>query len=218
MNTKNESGNLECLDLYAGRRRTASRTYHSRTRVLFLAAAVLAWATAASAQQHAINTRNSVLTVRVFKAGVFSAFGHDHEIAAPIAAGTADTTAHHVELRVDAAALRVRDPNISDKDRSEIQQTMLGAEVLDVEHHPEIVFRSTAVEPAGASSWTMRGSLTLHGQTRLVTVDVSEKAGHYLGKAQFKQTEFGIKPVKVAGGTVKVKDEVRIEFDIQLER
>jgi len=29
-----------------------------------------------------------------------------------------------------------------------------------------------------------------------------------------KQTDFGIKPVTIAGGTVKVKDELTIEFDI----
>jgi hypothetical protein len=31
-----------------------------------------------------------------------------------------------------------------------------------------------------------------------------------------KQTDFGITPVTVAGGTVKVKDEVKIEFEIAL--
>jgi len=31
-----------------------------------------------------------------------------------------------------------------------------------------------------------------------------------------KQTEFGITPVKVAGGTVKVKDEVKVAFSIAL--
>jgi hypothetical protein len=30
----------------------------------------------------------------------------------------------------------------------------------------------------------------------------------------FKQSEFGISPVRVAGGTVRVKDEVKIEIDI----
>jgi hypothetical protein len=39
-----------------------------------------------------------------------------------------------------------------------------------------------------------------------------------VGNAVVKQSDFGIKPVKVAGGTVKVKDEVRIEFDIQLAK
>ena len=31
-----------------------------------------------------IDTQKSVMTVRVFKSGLFSAFGHDHEISAPI--------------------------------------------------------------------------------------------------------------------------------------
>ena len=45
-----------------------------------------------------------------------------------------------------------------------------------------------------------------------------ETGGHYVGSARFKQTEFDIKPVKVARGSIRVKDEVRIEFDIQLAR
>jgi len=60
------------------------------------------------------------------------------------------------------------------------------------------------------------GSLTLHGEKRPVTVTVSQKNGHYTGALSIRQTDFGIKPVKVAGGTVKVKDELRIEFDIAL--
>jgi len=145
-----------------------------------------------------------------------SALGHDHEIAAPIASGKVDTAARTVEIHVKAAALKVRDPNVSDKDRAEIQSTMLGTEVLDAASHPEIVFRSTTAGPAGAGSWTLNGNLTLHGQTRPVTVEVKEAGGHYTGTARLKQTEFGITPVKVAGGTIKVKDEIQIEFDIQL--
>jgi hypothetical protein len=38
--------------------------------------------------------------------------------------------------------------------------------------------------------------------------------GHYRGSASFKQSNFGISPIRIAGGTVKVKDEVKIEFDI----
>ena len=58
----------------------------------------------------------------------------------------------------------------------------------------------------------------LHGATRTVSVDVREKDGRYTGDCRFKTTAFGIQPVAVAGGTVRVKDEVRIEFDIQLAR
>jgi polyisoprenoid-binding protein YceI len=188
------------------------------TKALPGLAASLGRTVAASAQQHAIDTGKSVMTVRVYKAGLLSALGHDHEIAALIAGGTVDTAARHVELHVHAASLRVHDPNVSEKDRNDIQKTMLGREVLDVEHYAEIIFRSTSVEPAGASTWSVRGDLKLHEQTKPVTVEVKEWGGHYMGTSRFKQTDFGIKPVKVAGGTIQVKDEVRIEFDIQLAR
>jgi polyisoprenoid-binding protein YceI len=156
------------------------------------------------------------MTVRVYKAGVLSAFGHDHEIAAPIAGGKVDSAAHTVELHTNASALRVRDPKVSEKDRDEIQTTMLGPDVLDAGRFPEIVFRSTAVEPMGTGSWKVQGTLTLHGQTQPVTAEVRETAGRYVGNSLFKLTDFGIKPVRIAGGAVKVKDEIRIEFDIQL--
>jgi len=191
---------------------------NARIRIGRAAAALLFTAGILSSETRAIDTSKSVMTVRVYKAGVLSAFGHDHEITAPIAAGKADPTAPRVELRVQAAALRVRDAKASEKDRAEIQKTMLGPEVLDADRHAEIVFRSTAVEPAGAGAWTVRGTLALHGETRPIAVEVREKEGHYVGSALLKQTDFGIKPVRVAGGTVKVKDQIRIEFDIQLAR
>jgi len=170
-----------------------------------------------NAQQRHLDTNKSTIAIHVGKSGVFAGFAHDHDIAAPITSGSVNTSApFSVELRVDARKLRVRDADASEKDRNEIQATMLGAEVLDSEHHQEIVFTSRTVEPMGEGHWTVRGELTLHGQTKPVTADVSEKSGHYTGRATVKQTDFGIKPVKVAGGTVKVKDEVRVEFDIQL--
>ena len=169
-----------------------------------------------SAQPRAIDTAKSVMTVRVYKAGLFSALGHNHEIAAPISGGSVDVTARQVQLSAQSHTLKVLDPGISEKDRSEIQSTMLGADVLDAGSHPEIVFRSTSAETAGAGAWKVHGNLTLHGQTRTVDVDVREEGGHYVGTSSFKQTQFGIRPVKVAGGTIRVKDEVRIEFNIQL--
>jgi polyisoprenoid-binding protein YceI len=156
------------------------------------------------------------MTVRVKTAGIFSVFAHDHDISAPIAGGGVDTAAQQVELRVVAGSLRVRDAKASEKDRAEIQKTMLGPDVLDSERYPDIVFRSATVAPAGTDSWEVRGNLTLHGQTRPVAVKVSEKAGHYVGTALLKQTDFGVKPVRIAGGTVRVRDEIQIEFDIEL--
>jgi polyisoprenoid-binding protein YceI len=179
----------------------------------------LAWTAPADAQQRAIDTEKSTLTVHVSKAGVFSALGHNHEIAAPIARGTVDATAHRVELHTSTGALQVRDPDVSDKDRAQIRTAMLGPEVLDAQRYPEIVFRSTAAEPSGTGSWRVAGTLALHGQTRAVVAEVKETAeGHYVGTSRFKQTDFDIVPFKAAGGAVRVKDEIRIDFEIQLMR
>jgi polyisoprenoid-binding protein YceI len=108
--------------------------------------------------------------------------------------------------------MRVIDKDESEKDRAEVQRTMLGPEVLDSERHQEIVFKSTVAEPAGAGRWTLRGNLTLRGQTRPVTVHVTLKDGRYTGETVVKQTDFGIKPP----GSVRAKDEVRIEFHVRL--
>jgi len=184
-------------------------------RTVLLAAASLACVLGVSAQQHDIDTQKSTLTIHVGKTGLFSGFGHEHEVRAPIHNGSADTGAHPaVEIHVDARALRVIDLEASEKERAEVQQTMLGPEVLDSESHRDIVFKSTGADSAGQGRWTLQGDLTLHGKTRPVTVHVTLKDGRYTGEATVKQTDFGIKPPGKAG--VRAKDEVKIAFDIKL--
>jgi polyisoprenoid-binding protein YceI len=168
-----------------------------------------------NAQEHKIDTQKSTLTIHVGKTGVFSGLGHEHEVSAPIHGGTADIGPHPaVEIHVNAAELSVTGKDDSVKDRAEVQKTMLGPEVLDSEHYPEIVFKSTAAEPTGQGQWTLRGNLTLHGQARPVTVQVILKDGRYTGEATVKQTDFGIKPPGKAG--IRAKDEVKIEFAVRL--
>jgi polyisoprenoid-binding protein YceI len=167
------------------------------------------------AQTQTIDVNKSSLKIRVFKSGAFSAFAHDHEVQAPIDEGKIDSSARpSVQLRVDSRKMRVLDPDISVEKRTEIQHTMEGTAVLDVAHFPEISYRSTAITKTGDAHWEVRGNLNLHGQNQLVVVVVSLEGGHYRGSASFKQSDFGISPIRIAGGTVKVKDEVKIEFDM----
>lgn len=166
-------------------------------------------------ENRSIDVHHSTLKVRVFKTGLFSPFAHDHEIEAPISDGNADLSATPgVTLRADARKLRVVDAGTSVADRAQIQKTMEGPSVLDSEQYPEISFHSTRVEQVADNHWKVDGDLSLHGRMNPVVVDVALKDGHYLGSATIKQRAFGITPVSIAGGTVKVKDDVRIEFDI----
>jgi polyisoprenoid-binding protein YceI len=184
-------------------------------RTILLTLASLLCTLAAPAQQRSVDTDKSTITIHVGKTGILSGLGHEHEVRAPIHGGTAELGANPVvEIHVDARALQVIDKDASDQERAEVQQTTLGPEVLDSRDHPDIIFKSTAADSAGQNRWTLRGNLTLRGQTRPVTVQVTLDNNHYTGEATVKLTDFAIKPPGNAG--VKAKNEIKIQFDIQL--
>ena len=170
---------------------------------------------AVGAQSRPIDPGSSTLTVYAYKSGLFSAFADDHIVRAPIASGSiCEEGTLAVQIQIRSADLVALDPALSASKRAEVQTRMAGPDVLDVKQYPDITFASTAVEVAGANRWNVTGRLTLHGQTRPVTVTVARQNGHYRGTVALKQSDFGILPISIVGGTVKVKDELKIEFDI----
>jgi len=173
----------------------------------------------ALAAERSIDSAASTLTVKVAKTGLFSAFAHNHEISAPITAGTVnDGDNASVKFYVNARGMKVLDPEASASTRTEVQNNMLSAQVLDTQQYPEIAFESTSVQPADGGAYTVSGNLTLHGQTHPVQVNVKQSgASKYEGSAKLKQTTFGIQPISIGGGAVKVKDEVEIVFTIALQ-
>jgi len=186
------------------------------TWILIVACAACCTARAARSAPIPIDVRASKLTVRVFKSGLFSPLAHNHEIQAPLAEGAVDTSLLSVDLRIESQAMRVLDPKVSDDERSKVQRAMAGPGVLDVTRFPAIRFHSTAIQPSGPGSWHIEGTLELHGESRPIRFEVTREGGLYRGRATLRQTEFGIKPIRIAGGTVKVKNEVGVEFEIAL--
>jgi hypothetical protein len=179
-----------------------------------LTASLLVPATAL-AERRVIDTDRSTIVVHVFKSGLFRAFADNHVIQAPLKEGFLDDGAGpHVQVHVDAQRLRVVDSGLSPHDREEVQARMLGPEVLDATRFPEIRFESVAIQRVEPDGWLVRGELTLHGQTHVVVVTVVAQQGRYRGSASLKQTDFGMSPISVAGGAVRVKDEVKIDLDI----
>jgi hypothetical protein len=187
------------------------------TRVILLVAtlAVVAVARPCDAQARALDATRSTVTVRVFKSGLFRAFADDHVIEAPRAEGSLDdSTTPSVRVIIDVRAMKVLDPGLSPKDRQDVQTRMMGPEVLDADGFQHIRFRSTAIETRDSGRWSVRGELEVHGQTHPVSLDVVREQGHYKGSMSLKQSDFGITPISIAGGTVKVKDQIKIDFDI----
>jgi len=188
-----------------------------RARHVLLVATIvcgLALARPGSAEDRLIDIERSTVTVRVSKAGLFRAFADDHVIQAPLSEGTFDAAIPHGSMVIDTRRMRVLDPGLSAKDREEVQARMLGPDVLDVKRFPRIHFHSVTIERHEAGAWLVRGELELRGKIRPFNVNVTAQNGHYTGTATVKQTDFGIVPISIAGGTVKVKDEIQVDFDI----
>lgn len=179
-----------------------------------LACALLTLAPALAATQiHKIDVEHSRLTIHVFKTGLFAFAADNHEINAPIAAGELDDPLTSVSFTVPTARITVLDPHMDPGKRAQVQANMVGPEVLDTAKYPEITFKSTSIN-AASGGWDVTGDLTLHGVTRPIQLHVTETGGRYQGSTTLKQTDFGIRPITIVGGTVKVKDVVQIDFDI----
>jgi len=157
-------------------------------RTLLLAAAIFVGGLGVSAQQHNIDTQKSTLTIHVGKAGAFSALGHEHEVHAAIHSGVADTGSHPtVEVHVDARALRVVDKDDSEKNRAEVQKTMLGPEVLDSENHQEIVFKSTGATHRPGVVDAARGSHAARADA--ASLGASDAEGRPLHRREHRETD-----------------------------
>jgi len=174
----------------------------------------------------AIDAVNSQVLIQVGKAGLFGFAGHAHEVAATDVHGriTLDPTdLQHasVWLEFPASALRVSGKDEPPADVVEVQKVMLGERVLDVARYPTVVFTSRRVSvtarTAGTADVTIDGDLTLHATTRpmsiraSVTLDPGDRIAAR-GSFVLKQTDFGMVPVTAVGGTIRVRDELEIQF------
>lgn len=167
----------------------------------------------------------SSFTVFVAKAGLLSGIAHDHNIGVKNFSGhvtiaEANPGAGSVELEVDAKSLTILD-KISEKDRNEITNNM-NTYVLEPGKYPKIIFKSAALsnfkQNGTNASFTLNGDLTLHGATKRIAIPVNvTQSGDRLratGRYTLLQTDFGIKPYSAMMGTIKVKNEVVINFNI----
>ena len=175
-----------------------------------------------TATQYSINPGLSRFTVRAFATGMLSSFGHNPNLAVRSYSGQISIVPGNLQqaslrLSVLADSLEVTD-EVSQKDRAEIE-TRMRQEVLETSQYLEIIFESTQVAPTAMSETLYAtGNLTLHGITRseAITAQVT-LTGDTLrayGECSLRQTDYGIKLVSVAAGALKVKDEVKVTFDL----
>ena len=177
------------------------------------------------AVQYKIDASQSRFMVKVTKDGLLSVLAHDHNIAIRDFSGVVQfnpgpITPASLHLTIKSESLAVTD-KVSASDRAKIEKTMR-EEVLEVDKHPEIVFKSTKIDidksEDGQFQAKIWGELTLHGVTKSglinATVTMSDNNLHAKGTFPLHQSQYSIKPVSAGGGTIKVKDELKFTFDI----
>jgi len=179
--------------------------------------------------RYVIDGRSSRFTVRAFAKGLLSAMGHNPTIGIRDFIGEMRFNPDALEagsfrLVIKASSLGVQD-DISDKDRREIERLM-NQETLETAKFPEILYEAPRISVTKMSdmlySATLNGELTLHRVTRSqpVTARVALLGSMLRASGDFTldQTDYGIKLVSVAGGALKLKDELKFSFEIVARR
>ncbi|HWG14875.1 MAG TPA: YceI family protein [Streptosporangiaceae bacterium] len=136
---------------------------------------------------------------------------------------TADDAAHgRLDVTIDLTSLGIREGHggvkpLSDRDRRDIANT--ARKQLDTSRYPEAAYTATSFAPDDAGGGAIDGTLTLHGQSRPLRLQVSKTGdGRYRATATVVQSQFGIKPYSGMFGALKLRDDVDLEITIGLSR
>jgi polyisoprenoid-binding protein YceI len=179
--------------------------------------------------RYVIDGRSSRFTVRAFAAGLLSAMGHSPTIGIRDFNGEMTFNPDRLEagslkITVQSSSLSVQD-DISTKDLREMERLM-NQEVLETAKFPEILYEASSVSATKMAdalySAALKGQLTLHGISRSQPINVRVALlGSMLrasGDFSLSQTDYDIKLISVAGGALKLKDELKFSFEIVARR
>ena len=178
---------------------------------------------------YVVDAARSRFQVKAFATGLLSSFGHNPTIAVRDFRGEAwfrEQAPEQSSLRIEIPTASLVIANeVSEKDRQEMDRVMK-QEVLETDRYPEIRFQGSGRQvteiSAGMYRFVLGGTLGLHGVDRDVefpsNVTVSPDILRANGEFSIRQTDYRIKLVSVAGGTLKLKDELKFQFDIVAQR
>ena len=184
---------------------------------------------ALKAGSYHLTSNSGKLSVYTFKEGFLSVVAHDLLIDVtnftikPIIPDTGVQSAS-IEAEIQANSLKVvcamkdgqeNHAALKEKDKADIEEATF-KDVLHPSKYPTINFRSSNIQEKDGV-YHVKGELTLHGVTRPIEFDAKTTTGKDLkGRVTISQKDFGIKPYKALLGTIKVKNEVDIAFDVSL--
>src|SRR5262245_39318230 len=123
-----------------------------------------------------------------------------------------------VEVTIKAASVKTHNDTRD--------QDLRSPNFLDTETFPVIIFASTEVEETGQDQFKVTGDLTIKGNTRPVTLEMTRLGefndpamGHrigYSGHAKINRKDFGLSFNAMLDGRLVVSDEINIMLEGEL--
>ncbi len=192
----------------------------------------------AGATVYRVEPAASDVRIYVFRGGRAARLGHNHVLSAPefdgyVALDGDSADSARFDLRFALDALIVDDEALleatggsflsarSESDINGTRRNMLGERVLDAATHPELRIRSVSV----GGDWPLlvaRIAVDWRGISRpydvLLQVERDDEILRARGELVLRQTDFGITPLSILGGTLAVQDAVGLRFDIRARR
>jgi polyisoprenoid-binding protein YceI len=180
-------------------------------------------ASAGAGGRYVIDTRASQFTVQAFASGLIAAVAHSPKIAirdwtgeVQVAAGAPGNSS--LMVRIKSASMEVLD-ELKESDRHEIHRVMK-IEVLETDRFPEIVYESSEVKLEKLKEDLYRvvvgGRLKLHGITNdhefVAQVAIGVDTARAYGNFTLRQSDYNIRIASIAGGTLKLQDELKFSF------
>ena len=170
-----------------------------------------------------IEPRASQFTVQAFASGLIAAVAHSPKIAIrewKVDVSFVPENLRDAKLRAftKAASLEVLD-ELRESDRRELHRVM-NDEVLETRRFPEVLFESSTIIAERLKEGLFRvdisGDLTLHGVKNqhafLCQVALGPDSFRSHGTFTLLQTDYGIRIASVAGGSLKLQDELKFSF------
>jgi polyisoprenoid-binding protein YceI len=177
---------------------------------------------------YSLNGNSGKVSVYTFKSGLLSKLAHDllidvtgFKVNVDVPEGGFATGS--LGLEIQANSLKVdcamkggeRQPDtLKEKDIADVEADM-AKKVLHPDKYPTVNFSSKAIQ-VNEGGYHVNGALCLHGVTKDVDFDIDTSGGNLKGRFTITQTDYKIKPFKAMMGTLKIKDEMDIGFDLAL--
>lgn len=157
---------------------------------------------------------DAAIYIYTFKEGLLSKLAHDLRLSVQrfeISARGTEISAHFApgSLRIDGVMkdgkLLRNEP--SESDRRKIRDNIM-QDVLRTADYGDVRFegRSSSREPP----FTVVGDLTMCGVTRPLSVLLMVRGERLVGELELTPSQWGIKPFRALGGTLKVQDRIRV--------